>query len=107
MIIWSGAGLLVALIAYACGAAAIYLGEILQIQQTNWLMLIALIIAGVICWFLGRYMNRSKDKVMVDKETGEEVVVRGPKHKLFFINMEYWGPILAILGIVDLFVEII
>lgn len=41
--------------------------------------------------------RRSAGRTVVDKETGEEIVLR-PKHDLFFIPVKYWSFLLAALG---------
>lgn len=52
---------------------------------------------------MGAYLNRKQGKVMIEKETGREVILK-PDHSFFFIRMEYWGPLLLALGVVFLFV---
>ena len=59
----------------------------------------ALILAGVFSWLMGRKWNSAEGKVMIDKETGQEVLFK-QKHSIFWIKMEYWGIIFGILGIV-------
>ncbi len=36
---------------------------------------------------------------MVDKQTGQEVMIR-PNHSLFFIKMQYWAFIIGGLGLI-------
>jgi FtsH-binding integral membrane protein len=108
MIIWSGWGVLVAIIVFVSSLIMEILVESIQgsssfYQQQNWPMTLALVISGVICWFLGKQLNKPSDRVLLDKETGEEVKLSGARHKLFFIKMEYWGLILIIIGIINLF----
>ncbi|WP_010233578.1 hypothetical protein [Clostridium arbusti] len=109
MIIWSGWGFLVAIILFINS----FIGELLcryitgnneYYQQNSWPLTVVLILTGVICWFLGKYLNKPNDKVYIDKQTGKEVRL-SKTHKLFFIKMEYWGPILVIIGLVNLFVR--
>lgn len=109
MIIWSGWGFLVAIILFVNSL----IGELLcraitgnseYYQQNSWPLTVVLILTGVICWFLGKYLNRTNDKIYIDKQTGEEVRL-SKKNRLFFIKMEYWGPILGIIGLVNLFVR--
>jgi hypothetical protein len=37
---------------------------------------------------------------VIDKTTGKEIVLDRANHRLFFIPMYYWGPILAVIGAV-------
>ena len=52
------------------------------------------IVAGALCWVVGRKLNVKK--VLVDKATGKEVVL-GSRHSLMFIPLEYYGFIFPIL----------
>src|SRR3954466_6572611 len=98
MIIWSGLGFLVAVIAFGCSllmeltVRAIFNDEHYY-QKVGWPILVAFCVAAVIVWFLGKWLNAKQGKVLIDKESGREVVFK-PNHALFFINMQYWGPIL-------------
>ena len=58
-------------------------------------MALALLVAGIIIGPLGKWLNNRKAKILIDKETGEEVVVTN-NNSLFFIPMEYWGIILIV-----------
>jgi hypothetical protein len=88
MIIWSGLGVLVAVItfaslvltAYATGAL---FGDASYYQTHGWPKLLAFLIAGAVVWWLGTSLNEKQGRVMIDKETGREVVIK-PNHSLFF-----------------------
>ncbi len=55
----------------------------------------------VVTWFLGSFLNRSGGTV-IDNGMGREEVLRGVnRHRFFFVPMQYWGPILAVLAIVS------
>lgn len=97
MIIWSGLGFLVAVIAFGCLVASEFAVESIfqddQYYQTHgWPKLLALLVAGIIVWLLGRRLK------------GGEARNRAG-HSLFFIPFEYWGPILIVLGFIFMFVE--
>lgn len=110
MIIWRGFGILalvIVIITFAIG------GELCRVisqnnnyyQQHSWPVTISLILAGIICWFLGKYLNRPQNgRVYIDKESGKEVQLR-KVHTLFFIKIEYWGIIYAIFGLMYLFMK--
>ncbi len=57
------------------------------------------VVAGVAVWFTGMRLNRDGDKLLVDPKTGKEVRVRR-HHTLFWIPMQYWAPVLAIVGVI-------
>ena len=40
-------------------------------------------------------------RVLIDAETGKKVIFKG-NHSLFWIKMEYWGPIFMVLGLIIL-----
>ena len=68
-------------------------------KNNAWPLSLSLIISGLICWFLGRYLNSRPGRTLIDKETGEEFELR-KKHSFFFIPFQYWGIICAVLAIV-------
>lgn len=104
MVVWKGMGVLVLVITilfiYGIRAGVEgLLGEGYSVQY-DWPFGLSLVISGVIVWFLGKYLNSKNDgKVLVDKEDGTEYKM-GVQHSLFFLRFEYWGPILAIGGLV-------
>jgi len=59
---------------------------------------VALLIAGTACWFLGGWLRSRHNRVLFDRSTGEDVILR-PGTSFFFIPMRAWGPILALFGI--------
>ncbi|PEW71395.1 UNVERIFIED_ORG: hypothetical protein EDC93_103606 [Bacillus cereus] len=106
MIIWSGWGFLVAIIVIINTLLGKVIfgsitGDATYFQDHSWPMAIMLIISGVMSWYLGKYINKPNGKVYIDAETGEKVMFN-KKHSLFFIKMEYWGPILGVIAIVTL-----
>ncbi|GCE48176.1 hypothetical protein EI42_04174 [Thermosporothrix hazakensis] len=104
MIIWRGFGALVVLVVLICVGglqwlASTIVGPEATTQIQRFLIPIGLVIAAVIVWPLGRFFN--KPTTTFDPRTGRQVTVsRG--HSLFFINMEYWSPILLVLAVVFL-----
>src|SRR4030095_5514563 len=108
MIIWSGLGFLVAVITFLLLLISEYLTESLFRDETyyqshGWPKMLAFVLAATVIWPLGTYLKRTQGKVMIEKATGKEVVIK-PNHTFFFIPMEYWSPILVALGIILLFV---
>ena len=107
MILWTGWGILVVVIFVLCffgiGIATMAIFNDVSYYDTHgWPKLAAFFISGTIVWVFGTYLNKPKAKI--DKETGQEVLTR-PNHALSFIRMEYWGPILYILGVINYFVR--
>ena len=68
-------------------------------QEYLWPKLAALWLAGVACWFLGRYVNGKPPQTVIDERTGQQVLVK-PSHELMFIKMEYWGVMYGVIGLV-------
>ena len=107
MIIWSGLGFVVPGIAFVCFLVTqLAMTAIFQdgryYTEHGWPKLLAFWIAAVLVGIIGRSLSRKQTKIYIDKATGEEIVMR-PNHSFFFIPILYWAPLLAILGIVFLF----
>ena len=109
MIIWKGAGFIVAVVAFLMllmtelSVEALFKDD--KYYQTHgWPKLAAFFIAGWIVFFIGKYLNKKEGRVLIEKDTGKEVVLKS-EHSLFFINVEYWSYILFALGVVFLFVK--
>lgn len=107
MIIWKGWGILLIVI----GVAALLLTEVVieallgnpaYFQDHTWPMAAAVLIAAGAVWVLGNRLNGGTGRTLVDQETGEQVVLRGD-HSFFFIKLQYWAPILAVLAVLLLF----
>lgn len=91
MIIWSRKGWLVGVIALA----ALVLGQVISggdtADELSTVGLIAfrfvpLLVAGVVCWFLGSKLNETQNG-----------------NNFFFIPMQFWGAILPVLGLAVIF----
>lgn len=67
-----------------------------------WPFAISLLFSAVLCWFLGLRLKNRSDRVVIDKQTGEEFVVNQSKHTLFFVPMHLWGPLLIAISILIL-----
>ncbi|WP_411680960.1 hypothetical protein [Clostridium thailandense] len=102
MIIWNGLGILAPIIAFASLVLTEYSVEILfnnqnYYQEHGWPKFLAFLIAGILCFFIGRALNKNNSKIYIDKETGKEILIK-KRHSFFFINMEYWAIIFLIIG---------
>lgn len=102
MLIWSGWGFLAAIvvIAFFLGAEAVpnsLFGEgTYQENPTLW-QAPAMLLAGVVNFLLGRWLNGRPGRTVIDKETREEITLRND-HTLFFVKVERWGLVLIALG---------
>lgn len=108
-IVWRGYGWLVAVIVFGCSLVANLLFNTLYgddyYDRHRWPLAVAILSAGVICWSLGNCLRRRSDRVVIDKATGREIVMNQSCHALFFIPMHLWGPVLALIACVLLFLE--
>ena len=60
------------------------------------------LISAFLCWFVGKRINSSKPRLLIDPDTNEEILFK-QKHTFWFISLEYWGFIWAIISIIVLF----
>ena len=97
MIVWKGKGVLAPIVALLVGALFEYMGTAIFAERQIWMTGIGLIIAGILIWYMGRAFNANSEQVLVD-ETGREIKL-GVQNTLFFIRMEYWGPVVLLLGL--------
>lgn len=111
MIIWSGFGFVVVIVAIACmGLTGFAVNAIMgdnHFDQTHgWPKLLGMVLAAAIIWPLGRAMNRGTERQLVDPDTGKPVMIRsGGGHSLFFIPVQYWSFIFLILGFLFVFMK--
>ncbi|MBI4860646.1 MAG: hypothetical protein HY815_10350 [Candidatus Riflebacteria bacterium] len=96
MIIWSGRGFLVFVVAFGCS----FLMELLTrsvvdrpgyYQESAWLLPLALAIAGVVTLVLGRTVASDN----------------GQRHALFFVPFRWWPAILWAIALVTLVTRIV
>ena len=99
MLIWSGLGLVVVLIAMlGMGAGGIL--AILTNVGGHIGSGLGLAGAGAVIWITGKKLNDKADEDLLNPETGEVVRLRHRnKHSLFFVPMQWWGPVAAVLGL--------
>jgi len=104
IMIWRGLGAFALIIAIlACLVVNIVTSKVFDetnyFQAHLWPKVVALVISGVGCYFLGRYANSRPPKIVYDQRTGEQFE-RKPVHDLMFIKLEYWGFIFVGIGLV-------
>ena len=108
-IIWSGKGFLVAVFIFGFSLIANLItnsvtGSGMYWKAHKWPFAVSLFVSALACWFVGRLLQNGKARVLIDRETGEEVVLK-KSHTLFFIPVIFWSPILAGFGLIALGVE--
>ena len=94
MVIWSGKGVLSVVVLLV----ALLITTVALPDNFNIALGIACMIAAIFSWYFGRKWNSAEGKAVIDKETGEEILLKR-KHSMFWISMEYWGVIFGILGV--------
>src|SRR5215218_3481462 len=102
MIVWRGFGFLVLVIAFAAALLVqvvvdAVVGPDTYTRNTSLWLPVALVLAAPIIWFLGRRFNGRAARVLLDPQTGEEVVLR-PDHSFIWIKMEYWAIGLVVIA---------
>ncbi|RYY25634.1 MAG: hypothetical protein EOP41_05075 [Sphingobacteriaceae bacterium] len=99
-IIWRGYGFLVPIITIVTGALVTVLFHIVSKSSEPWGISVGSFVAAAIIWFWGKKLNDpAKNKILVDKATGQELILK-PNHSLFFIKMQYWAFVIGGLGMV-------
>ena len=99
MIIWRGWGILVPVLAVLGLALGVWFQDGTIAQNMEQLGSgIGLVLAGTALFYLGSRLHApSRGKVVIEKDTGQEIVLR-TKHDFFWIKMEYCGVICALIG---------
>lgn len=103
MIVWSGRGFLSAIVLVA---SFVLFASILTKEQTDFGFIFSFFIAGAFSWVMGKKWNEQEGRTVIDKESGQEIVIKS-NHSLFWIKMQYWGPIFGALGFVILVMKFI
>lgn len=102
MIVWKGWGFLVAVFAFGASLAMELITESITgdddfYQHEAWPLAVALVVAGVLTWFVGRTLHARGARTVIDKATGVELTI-GASHTFFFLPMHYWGVVLIALA---------
>ncbi len=105
MIIWSGLGFVVPGISFVCFvvmdlAMTSMLNDPQYYTQHGWPKLLACLMAAGLVGVVGLWLSRGR--VYIDKTAGQQVTIRR-SHSFFFIPVVYWAPIIAVGGLVLLF----
>ncbi|WP_420139026.1 hypothetical protein [Sphingomonas sp.] len=110
-IIWSGWGALTLLILGIVTAVVTMLLQVIFMaiglpQLVALGLAPALLAAAALNWYVGKRMNNTPRRELIDSATGERVILQR-RHTLFWIKMEYWSVPVALLGLVWLIVSIV
>jgi hypothetical protein len=102
MIIWRGWGFLVAVFIFGASLAMELVTEWMMgdddfYQKEAWPLALAFVVAGVVTWFVGKWLNTRGGRVVIDEATGQKLTI-GSSHTFFFIPMHYWGVVLIALA---------
>ncbi|WP_211440838.1 hypothetical protein [Collimonas humicola] len=98
IVIWKGWGLLVIVITALIVVLTTVLFEKAGLSVAYGGALGMILSAGAI-WLAGNKFNSpQKNRVLLDKRTGAEVILK-PDHSLFFIKMQYWAFIAGAIGL--------
>jgi hypothetical protein len=93
-IVWSGFGFLVPVLFFLI----LIIAESIGLSKLN-MALSVTIVAPLVIWFTGRYFNNpANDKIVIDKETGQEIRLISSKHTLFWIQMQWWAVPSTLIG---------
>jgi hypothetical protein len=106
LIIWQGLGFLAAIIPVLIAVLfeMIFDGKFGKgyTDRHHWIWGVSMLISAAVLWFLGTKLT-DLGRQLIDPQTGQVVTLR-KKHTLFWIPMQYFGIILALAGIVRLFI---
>ena len=105
MVIWRGWGILTIPIVILIGGLVVaVLNNLLggTGRYAGLALTAGLLAAAVVNWFVGRHLNRTPARELVDPATGERVVIRR-SHDLFFVPMQWWSVLLVVAALVSLF----
>lgn len=111
MIIWRGWGVLALIVGVVVHLViAFVLEQTLGIPDSamkayraehTWLWFVGMGLSAVACWFTGVALEKRElksAKVMVDKETGQDVRLVG-KNDLFWIPVKWWALVYAFFAV--------
>lgn len=102
MLIWSGFGIVVPILAFGiCFIVQMVFDSLFGHGfYTSHAIpkLFAGLAGGAALFFLGSWMNSDANisRILVDPNTGERVSVSNGSHTFFFIPVQYWGIIFAV-----------
>jgi hypothetical protein len=105
-IVWQGAGLagvLVPILIVLLGGMGFdaALGDGYS-KEHGWTMALLIALSAALVWLIGSKLNNRPGKELIDPETRQMVVLK-PRHTIFWIPLQYFAIILAVLAAFVLF----
>lgn len=104
MVFWSGFGFLVGIIGLGSLVGSEIITESITgnesfYQDNPSVRFIAMLVAATLTEGLNKTLFLSKSKIVIDKETGEEMIWR-KKHSFFYIPTKWWPALFICIGMV-------
>ena len=104
MIVWTGLGFLIAIIGVGVLAGTEVVVENIAgnenfYQDNPWVIFLGMVVAAAVTYVLNKTILSTKTKTVLDKETGEEILLVD-EHSLFFIASKWWPIIFMGIGII-------
>jgi hypothetical protein len=102
MIVWQGWGFfIVFVLAIASGITNVAFEIVTGSEEAFKSQLgsaVMMLVAAILNYgFSRRLQSKSQDRVMIDKETGQEIILRS-SHSLLFIPVKWWTPIFVVIS---------
>jgi hypothetical protein len=103
MIIWEGRGFVVGVITFGCllateAAVEAAFADDGYYQKHHWPVAAGFGAAAILTGLADRLLRRPPERVLLDPETGEKVVL-AQRDTFFFIPVRYWPPLLLVVGL--------
>ena len=110
LILWRGFGFMVVLIPFLVSI----IGNLISNwavgagywDSHKWPTGVAMLIATPILWLVGKRLNGRPGRLMVDKASGQEVLLK-KMHDLFWIKIEWWAIVTLIGGIALIVADVV
>ncbi|HUA07680.1 MAG TPA: hypothetical protein VMA98_00275 [Candidatus Acidoferrales bacterium] len=97
-IIWRGWGFLAVLIPLVLVFVCAVIGAMISPIASAVGVAVGGAIGAYLVWTLGVKWNSAPGRVLVDPSDGSQVVLRRT-HSLFWIPMQWWGPVMGVLAL--------
>lgn len=110
MFFWSGFGFVIPLILII----SVFIGTaVMDIvfgmkagNADSWIVCIALSISTFSCWILGKTVLQTKKRILIDKDTHEEIELK-TSHTFMFIPIRLWTYLLGCSAIGVIIVQVV
>lgn len=103
MMSWGGTGAVLFAIVFLSSLAANLITDAIfgtgYYTAHQWPLAISLAVSASIIWLMGRHLEQKAGRVLIDKETGQEVVLKNA-YTFLFVPMTKWALILLAVAVV-------